>query len=198
MERDEGYVKFNLDWTFGAPPPVALLKRINRWRRNFYSLGLIGVYPDGIGYGNISVKARGGPGFIITGTRTGGVPVLDESHYTLVSQYDVSRNHVVCVGPAAASSESMTHATIYELDPGVGAVIHVHHRKFWERSLGRLPTTDPDVPYGTPEMAREVRRLFETGELRTKKILAMGGHEDGIISFGADLNEAGGILLDYF
>ena len=44
---------------------------------------------------------------------------------------------------------------------------HVHAPELWRgaRALG-LPTTRPDVPYGTPAMAREVERLFRGAALR--------------------------------
>jgi hypothetical protein len=59
----------------------------------------------------------------------------------------------------------------------------------------RLPTTNPNVPYGTPEMARETHRLFRSTALPDLQILAMGGHEDGIVVFGRTAEEAGQILL---
>ena len=47
-----------------------------------------------------------------------------------------------------------------------------------------------DVPYGTPEMAREVQRLFRETDVRTRKIFAMAGHTDGIVAFGQDFRQA--------
>jgi hypothetical protein len=39
-------------------------------------------------------------------------------------------------------------------------------------------------------MGREVRRLFETTDLRERKIFIMGGHPEGFVTFGANLSEA--------
>ena len=58
----------------------------------------------------------------------------------------------------------------------------------------RGPATEPDVPYGTPEMAREVQRLFRETDVRNWKIFAMAGHRDGIVAFGHDFREALGAL----
>ena len=49
-----------------------------------------------------------------------------------------------------------------------------------------------------PEMAEEVIRLFKETDVKEKKILAMAGHEEGVVSFGKNLKEAGQILLEYF
>jgi hypothetical protein len=50
------------------------------------------------------------------------------------------------------------------------------------------------VDYGTPEMAREVKRLDQTYGLRDKGLLTMAGHEDGIVAFGRTAAEAGAAL----
>ncbi len=55
MTRDEkGYIQFHCDWTPAELPvvPAALLD----CRERLHRLGLIGVYPDGIGFGNISTR----------------------------------------------------------------------------------------------------------------------------------------------
>jgi L-ribulose-5-phosphate 4-epimerase len=45
-------------------------------------------------------------------------------------------------------------------------------------------------------MAKEIKRLFEETSLRSEKIIVMGGHEEGIISFGKNLEEAANVMLD--
>ena len=61
--------------------------------------------------------------------------------------------------------------------------------------MNRFPTTAAAVAYGTPLMAAEMRRLYETSELPRLKILIMAGHEEGLITFGATLAEAEQVLL---
>ena len=192
---DEGYIKFNCNWIRGRPIEKGKLVEINKWRQNLYRLGLIGKYPNGVGFGNISI--REGSGFFITGSKTGGLSLLDENHYTKVVDFDLETNSLTCMGPIIASSESITHAVFYQVDPNINAVIHVHNNNLWKRLLGKVPTSAHDIPYGTPEIAREVLRLYKTKPFKKKRILVMAGHEDGIISFGENLEEAGKTLLDY-
>ena len=46
-------------------------------------------------------------------------------------------------------------------------------------------------------MAREVGRLYRSTALAEMQILAMGGHEDGIITFGRTAEEVGEVMLRY-
>jgi ribulose-5-phosphate 4-epimerase/fuculose-1-phosphate aldolase len=160
-----------------------------------FDLGFIGVYEDGIGYGNMSVRFSGNQ-FIITGSATGKLKKLTNQHYTKVVDYDLEKNSLTAVGPIVASSESLTHAVIYKYDKNINAVIHIHNLALWKKLMNKNPTTNKNVEYGTPAMAEEIMRLFDETDLKNKKILVMGGHEEGIISFGKDLNEAGKILLN--
>ena len=52
--------------------------------------------------------------------------------------------------------------------------------------MGSVPTTGAEVAYGTPEMAMEVRRLYQEGELPRRRLMAMAGHEEGLVAFGRD------------
>jgi hypothetical protein len=45
-------------------------------------------------------------------------------------------------------------------------------------------------------MAYEVQRLFDETDLANRRIFSMGGHEDGVVSFGQTAEAAGTILLD--
>jgi len=193
----EGYIKFDGKPVGNEPLSDEEIKEINGWRERLYKLGLIGAYDNGIGFGNISVRVGNSDKFIITGSATGGIEGLDKRHYTKVVSYDFGKNSLLYNGPIEASSESMTHAAVYESDPRINAVIHVHNLGLWTKLLDKVPTTSKVVTYGTPEMANEVVRLFRETDVKEKKILAMGGHEEGVISFGAGLEEAGRVLLSY-
>ncbi|GJL73746.1 MAG: hypothetical protein NMNS01_29450 [Nitrosomonas sp.] len=190
---DEGYIKFQCYWQKAAALQEDLSELIH-WRNKFLQMGLIGYYPDiNVGFGNISQKV-GGKQFIISGTQTGHIEHIQAEHFTTVTDYNISTNEVWCKGPVKASSESMTHAMIYENDPMVEAVIHIHSEAFWKQLINQVPTTRREVPYGTPEMANEITRLFSESEVKTQKIIVMAGHEEGILSFGACLKEAGEII----
>ena len=56
---------------------------------------------------------------------------------------------------------------------------------------------DDAVEYGSPEMSAELGRLFAETDMGERGIFAMGGHEDGIITFGATAEAAGQVLLHY-
>jgi L-ribulose-5-phosphate 4-epimerase len=194
MSDEKGYIKYQCNWVKKTEEASLLTKELNEWRFKLYKLGFIGVYPNGIGYGNISIRLHGSL-FLITGSATGAFENLTAAHYTKVTAYDFASNSLTCEGPIQASSESLTHAAVYESDSEIGAVIHIHSRPLWDELLYKIPTTSPEVEYGTPQMAAEIKRLFKDTDLCSVKILAMGGHEEGIIAFGKDLEEAGRILL---
>ena len=192
---DEGYIKFNIDW-INQPLSVDVPKELMQWRDHMHELKQIGHYADiNIGYGNISVKLP--EGMLISGTQTGEVYPIKPEHFTLVDHYDIEQNYVHCVGPVKASSESMTHAAVYEADKTIQAIIHIHNMDLWSQLMNKVPTTKKEVPYGTPEMAKEVFRLFKETKVKEEKIMVMAGHDEGIIVFGSDLEEAGKILLHF-
>lgn len=192
--KETGVIKFNCKWIKGDPLNSDLLIELNLWRDKMFDLGFIGVNEDGIGYGNMSIRFQENQ-FIITGSATGKLKKLTNEHYTKVVDYDLGKNSLTTVGPIIASSESLTHAVIYKYTKNINAVIHIHNKGLWKKLMNKIPTTNKNVEYGTPEMAKEIIRLFDETNLNDQKILVMAGHEEGVISFGKDLNEAGNILL---
>lgn len=191
MSIDEGYIKYKSHWTQGLAPDRDAAEELNESRRLLFAADLVGHYPDlNVGYGNISMRAKTPGQFLISGTQTGHIEETTEQHYSLVTDYNIAANEVRCTGPVQASSEAMTHAAIYELDPSIGAVVHVHSKPLWEQHLNQLPTTRSDIGYGTPEMAREFQRLYEETRFRTDGIAVMGGHEEGLIGIGKSLRDA--------
>ncbi len=196
--RDEGYVKFHCDFEPGPSPDPSVIHQLNRWRDKLYDLKLVGAYPDGTGYGNLSLRSGGGNRFVITGTATGSLQSLSDEHYTEVTEFDIPQNHLTCRGPIRASSESMTHGSLYLLDAGIRAVIHVHHEALWKGLLNQVPSTRSSVAYGTPAMAGEMARLYGASDLPNKRIAVMGGHREGVITFGETLDAAGDLLMHYY
>lgn len=191
MTIDEGYIKYTSDWTPGPAPDESITDELDAWRRPLFDAGLIGQYEDlGIGYGNISQRCGATDEFVISGTQTGHIASTGGEHYALVTDYDIDKNRVSSSGPVQASSESMTHAAIYTLGDDIRAIVHVHSPVLWQRYRDELPTTRPDVSYGTPEMAREFERLYRETDFSTTGIAIMAGHDEGIISFGTSLEVA--------
>lgn len=193
--NEEGIIKFNCNWEKSGPLQADLIKDINDWRSKLYSAGLIGENADGTGYGNISIRYKANE-FIISGSATGKLKELSGEHFTLVTAYDLEQNSLTTVGPVKASSESLTHAVIYESQKDVNAVMHVHHLQLWKKLLTTRPATSMTVEYGTTAMAKEIQRLFRESDLAAQKIFAMGGHEGGIVSFGKNTADAGQAIFD--
>jgi len=187
---DEGNIKYVSHWTPGPATHIAAARELDTWRKPLYEAGLIGQYKDlGIGYGNMSVRRGSHALFLISGTQTGHLPATDERHYSLVTDCDIRNNIVRGSGPIQASSEAMTHAAIYALGDAIGAVVHVHSAKLWQRNLDKLPTTDPNVAYGTPDMAGELDRLYRMEGFKDAGVAVLAGHDEGLISFGTTLEE---------
>ena len=195
----EGYIKFLIRWEKTGPIiPESELIKLNTWRALLYNLDMVGADKEGIGFGNLSLRKQGTSHFYITGSATGSLRDLDPDHYCLVTGFNLDENTLTCTGPIKASSESMSHAAVYSEFPGAGAVIHIHHNMFWKDLVDRVPTTARNVEYGTPEMAKEIIRLLHEPGTLEGRIIIMGGHKDGILVFGKDLDDAGRYLLSYF
>lgn len=193
---DEGYTKYECAWQQASSLPVETIAELNAWRNRLYDEGLIGYYPEhGVGFGNVSIREGSASEFIISGTQTGHIPRTDEHHYARVTRCEIEANRVHCEGPVQASSEALTHAAIYALDPAIRAVVHVHDAALWSELIDKAPTTSRDVSYGTPEMALEFRRLYEDTDFAVQGIAIMGGHEEGIVSFGRDVEQAAHRIL---
>ena len=189
------YVKFTSERTNGELTPFGGFAELNAYRRKLRELRLVGVDSNGVGFGNLSVRDGATKNFYITGSATAGIPELTLADCAKVLAYDFERNWVGYEGSTTPSSESLTHAAIYKSSAKVGAVIHCHDSRSWAVILNQAPTTSKTVKYGTPEMAYEIMRLFRVTDLHSRKILAMAGHEGGIVSFGRDLEEAFAVLM---
>ena len=188
----EGVIKYTLSHQHEALDACDL-STIKRWFQVCRRLDLIGQDParyGGAAYGNISRRHE--RGFLITGTQTGALVSLDDEHISHVMEVSEALNQVRSRGLVKPSSESMTHSALYQ-HPMINAVIHIHSPPLWRLTL---PSTPDRVAYGTPEMARAVARLLLNSEVYEGGVIRMSGHEDGVLFFGADLNEAGERLLN--
>ena len=155
----------------------------------------MGVYPNGVGFGNLSVRDGVRGIFTSPVQRRVVSPELTPTDCVRVVAYDFARNWLRYEGAAIPSSESLTHAAIYESDSITSAVIHCHDSVLWATLLDRAPTTSKAVAYGTPEMAYEIMRLFTVSDVRNREIFVMAGHEAGIVTFGKNLEAAFAVLI---
>ena len=189
------YVKFTYERVNADIAPFDQLAGLNACRRKLLELCLMGVDSNDVGFGNVSVRDGVSKNFYITGSATSGVPELTPTDCVRVVAYDFAKNWLRYEGAAIPSSESLTHAAIYESDPSTSAVIHCHDSGLWATLLDRVPETSKSVAYGTPEMAYEIVRLFKVSDVRSRQIFAMAGHEGGIVTFGENLEDAFDVLM---
>jgi ribulose-5-phosphate 4-epimerase/fuculose-1-phosphate aldolase len=186
---EEGYIKYQCNWIKEQVIKRDQIHDINKWRSMLMMKGFIGMYDNGIGFGNISMRMHEHT-FMISGSATGRIKELTADHYALVTDFNLSHNQLTCKGITTASSESLTHAAIYACSNDTNAVVHIHHKEKWSSLLQHAATTDPSIAYGTPEMAFAIQNLIKEDKVGPNKIIVMGGHEEGLISFGKTLEEA--------
>jgi len=196
-EAAEGVVKFTVDHGVGAAPRASRSAPLRAWFRILRRLELLGRRADryeGFAYGNLS--RRTGDGLLVTCTQTSGRQRLAPEDFTRVTHWSIAGNRLRSTGPCRPSSETLTHAMVYDQVPAAHWVFHVHSPEIWQNAAGLgLPVTDPGAEYGTPAMARAVAATLESLGQPATGILAMGGHEDGIVAWGATADEAGCRLL---
>jgi ribulose-5-phosphate 4-epimerase/fuculose-1-phosphate aldolase len=188
-------VKFTYERERADIAPFDALAELSAYRRKLIAQRLMGVDSNGVGFGNLSVRDGVSGNFYITGSATGGLPELTPTDCVRVVAYDFAKNWLRYEGTAIPSSESLTHAAVYESDPSTSAIIHCHDLGLWPTLLERVPATSKAVAYGTPEMAYEIMHLFKVSNAHSEKILVMGGHKGGIVTFGEDLEDAFDVLM---
>jgi ribulose-5-phosphate 4-epimerase/fuculose-1-phosphate aldolase len=203
---DEGYIKYQAKHQqvsqLKLPQDCVLLAQdLIKARDYLHSVGLIGVYPNGIGFGNCSFRTNTNGvifeknEFVITGSATGAVESLSMQHLCSVKKIDVEKNKVWSVGAVSASSESMTHGAVYSANNKTNCVLHIHSRKIFDfmkqdiTPKGNYNFTAQNIPYGTPLMAKAV--MAEVQKMDSSHgIIVMLGHDEGIISFGENISVA--------
>jgi len=192
--QSEGYVKYSTVHTRAPAIDAPNWSELNNARTRLFQFGLIGVNPQGIGFGNVSVRYQGEQ-FLISGTATGAKPELTLSDYCLVNSFDLAQNRIVSAGPVQASSEAMTHGAVYRSCPQANCVIHVHSGIIFKGLIrDGCPSTDKNAVYGTPEIALALAKCVQ--ELGTDEgIVYMAGHDEGIIVWGPNVERALKIIL---
>jgi len=192
---ETGSVKFKCEQVPAEISRFAGFAELNEYRRKLLDLEMMGVDGNGISFGNLSVRDGTSTRFYITGSATAGIVDLTPADYAKVVAYDFAKNWLHCEGSRVASSESLTHAAVYESDPTARSVIHCHDINLWAALLDKAPTTPKGVEYGTAEMAYAVQRLFEITDVKTRRIFVMATHHGGLVTFGKNLQDAFGILM---
>ena len=195
MTDKEGIIKFSLNHKEKDILKNEDIRDLNYYRGILKDKNLIGVYPSDhdkfpdVGFGNISKRID--DEFIITGTQTGHKTKLEPEDYALVKNYNIKDNKIISSGMTKPSSESITHGAIYNADKDIKCVMHIHSEDIWKNydDLG-LYYTPEDAEYGSSELAEEVEKLFKETNVKKKRIFVLLGHEEGVISFGENCEEA--------
>lgn len=189
----DGVIKYHVQHRNAPTPPFTNFTTMEALRSRLFTLGLIGETADGIGYGNISSR-DGDQAFFITASQTGKLPRLKPTDYAHVHDYNISAFTVYSTGLHQASSEALSHAMIYQIDPAIQAVIHVHSAPLWQMmkamhadQSGALAT---HAEYGTVAMAKEIAALYAHTDPFAHNALVMLGHEDGLMTFGTSAQDA--------
>lgn len=190
-----GTIKFKCNLKLSPELEEKLYIDIEKWRAIFFKMSLIGEYSTKkISFGNISKRLSGSNEFIITGAQTGQFPNLTGAQYTKVVKCDLKKLSLDAIGPTAPSAESVTHYSIYEKCTQVNAIFHVHHTELWSfLNKNQCDSIAKDVKHGTQEMGLACGDCIGT---KSKGIMVLEGHQDGIISFGETIEDAGKIILE--
>lgn len=196
MTDTEGVIKYPLHHIDAELPENFNIAPLNAWRTLLFKLNLIGQDPlryQGLGYGNISQRLNHQQ-FIISGTQTGHLETLQKSDYCLITEANPAQNQIHSQGLIKPSSEALTHASLYQHDDSINAVIHVHSPIIWQNTDKlKLPYTAAHIAYGTPDMANAVAELLMSNP--NISLFTMLGHEDGVMAFGNHLNTTASFLI---
>ncbi len=190
---NEGVIKYDVELTPGTEPPVERIRELEEARSRLHVCRMIGVTPDGIGYGNLS--ARTANGIYITASATGHLARLSPAHYVRIDDCRPADNYLRATGVYPPSSEAMSHWVVYAADPRVNVVAHVHDPVlFADLRRQGAPETCEHIEYGTPAMATALHQCVRSCST-LPAICVMAGHEDGVIAFGGDVASVVSLLI---
>jgi L-ribulose-5-phosphate 4-epimerase len=200
LTAGEGTIQFA--YSLNAPADAVAdphtVDTLRGWRTVLRRLGLLGQDParyDGLGFGNLSARDADCPDeFVVTASQTSGAEILDDDGLVRIIHSDLERFWVDALGRQPPSSETLTHAMIYQADTSVNWVFHAHSPEIWRqtRALG-LPATPEHVAYGSTAMVRAVADLLGRHSTRPLAFTTLG-HQDGVFACGASAAQAGTTL----
>ncbi|PID29691.1 MAG: hypothetical protein CR982_02105 [Candidatus Cloacimonadota bacterium] len=175
---DEGVIKFKFSRKNIELDDSTIIRDLIDLRDFAHDKGFVGVYNNGIGFGNVSLRKKDLK-FYITGSQTGHIKHLTKNDIVEVKSVDIDRREVLFLGLINGSSESISHFNIYERSK-CSSIAHIHHKRLWNYML-KNNFTKVLGEYGSSELANNLSKLSEGKECG---IFVMSDHEDGIIIFG--------------
>ena len=180
----DGVIQFQLHHRDAPPPDAAATEILSGLRDALHARGWIGRDParyGGLGYGNVSRRLEA-DAFLVSATQTGHLSTLAALHWVTVTAASPATNELWSEGASKPSSESLTHAAIYQACVAT-FVCHIHHPALWNAvcfGAMALPMTPASATYGTPAMAAALSHISTTTNLPFAA--AMSGHEDGLMA----------------
>ena len=108
------------------------LSGLQRARQRLFGAGFDWRTRRATAWGTETSSQRfGSNGQFLSPTQTGGKPELAASDHAWVLEADVLHNRLHSTGETKPSSESLTHALLYQLSDAVISVVHVHCPRLW-------------------------------------------------------------------
>jgi hypothetical protein len=164
-----------------APFPVEDLVSARDLRHiaRLYSIG-------GLSYGNLSARKDERRFWMSASGVDKSKLAVPGRDILLVSGYDEDAGRIVLsvppdVVPRRVSVDAIEHWMIYEQNPSVGAIVHVHA---W---MDRIAATDVNFPCGTAELASSVAALIACSPDPGHAVVGLRNH--GITATGESLAE---------
>jgi L-fuculose-phosphate aldolase len=153
------------------------LPELVSWCHTLARLGVVGQT-----VGNLSFRTANG--YIISRTAS-DLAIITPGEFVEVVEARVPERELTVIGAYEPSSEAMMHATVYAARPEIGAVFHGHSDELLAAAARlRVPVTEQEQPYGTPELSEEILRI-----LAHRNFFVMRNH--GFVSVGRTMSEAG-------
>jgi ribulose-5-phosphate 4-epimerase/fuculose-1-phosphate aldolase len=202
MDVREGTIRFRFELRAAGRAdrvPAALFAQLEGWRRVLRRVGLVGRDParySGFAFGNLSLRdPADAKRFFVTASQTIAAETLDPQAMPRIDHADLDTFAVDATGSLPPSSETLTHAAVYAVDPSTRCLFHVHCPEIWRHALElSLPATQATTAYGTPALATEVAGLLRRHRKRPITFVTPG-HEDGVFTCGGSPDEVGASLL---
>ena len=188
--------EYSLRYTRTKEIAVKECNKIEKIRMRLYSLGLIGAYCDGIGFGNISVRYKKKSSFVITSKETGEFPKLNPNYYSFVKKVDLEKFTVYAIGPSKPCDEAINHACIYDLDSQINAVIHVHNEKLWDYMLKNDYLSTNDTLWDSNKIVEDIKKMYKDIDPFLNNAFVLKGDFEGVVTFGKTLKDAEKALLE--
>lgn len=174
---------------------LTLFPELDAARTTLHDAGLIGVYPSGIGYGNVSLRLAGNL-FLISGAERAPAAFWENKVTASSARLTPSKIPWHPSGPVQASSESMTHGAVYGAANKARCVIHIHSPFLFTSLLAEgFPRTPESVAYGTPALSREVARLITEELSPSEGIFVTAGHNEGVFAYGESIASTLNLIL---